>query len=517
MLPENTAIETITQATNNLSLDEAKQNYKINLEAYSYIPEYTDTNQNIENPLDNFIEKDTLISTITPKMTKKNEEIEINRNKTVSQARESKETVNIVFIGHVDAGKSTIGGHILFLTGMVDKRTLEKYEKEAREKNRESWYFSWALDTNTEERDKGKTVEVGKAYFETHHKRFILLDAPGHKAYVPNMIGGAAQADVAVLVISARKGEFETGFDKGGQTREHAQIARISGIKHLIVVINKMDDPTVKWSETRFNDIWDRLAVYLKKVGWKSSEMYCMPISGFSGANLKEPISGDICSWWVNKPSFLQYLDSLPTINQDIEGAPMVIISDKYKDMGPVCMGKVISGCFMKNDSFVVMPIQKTFKISNILSLDDEEKQMAKIGENIKLRLIGADEQDLLGGYVLCDSLNLCPVGRIFDAQLIIIECKSIISAGYKAIIHVHNVVDEVTLVAIKKLMDRKTQQWQITAPRFVRQDNICVVRLSMNNVQCIAPISKIPYLGRFSIRDEGKTVAFGKILKVIS
>src|SRR5947207_195337 len=162
-----------------------------------------------------------------------------------------KEHVNIVFIGHVDAGKSTLGGNILYLTGMVDERTMEKYEKEAREAGRESWYLSWALDTSKEERSKGKTVEVGRARFETEKRRYTILDAPGHKSYVPNMISGAAQADVGVLVISARKGEFETGFDKGGQTREHAVLAKMQGINKLVVVINKMDDPTVEWSKER--------------------------------------------------------------------------------------------------------------------------------------------------------------------------------------------------------------------------------------------------------------------------
>uniref|UniRef100_A0A915MN71 Tr-type G domain-containing protein n=1 Tax=Meloidogyne javanica TaxID=6303 RepID=A0A915MN71_MELJA len=164
-----------------------------------------------------------------------------------------KERVNIVFIGHVDAGKSTIGGQLMYLTGMVDKRTLEKYEKEAKEKGRESWYLSWALDTNEEEREKGKTVECGRAYFETEKKHFAILDAPGHKSFVPNMISGAAQADIAV--ISARRGEFETGFDRGGQTREHAMLAKTIGVKHMIILVNKMDDPTVNWDVGRYNEL----------------------------------------------------------------------------------------------------------------------------------------------------------------------------------------------------------------------------------------------------------------------
>ena len=140
----------------------------------------------------------------------------------------------------------------------VDDRTIEKYEKDAKEKNRESWYMAYIMDTNEEERAKGKTVEVGRAHFETEKKRYTVLDAPGHKNYVPNMIAGAAQADVGVLVIAARKGEFETGFERGGQTREHAQLAKTLGVTKLIVVVNKMDDPTVKWDKGRWDEIRPR-------------------------------------------------------------------------------------------------------------------------------------------------------------------------------------------------------------------------------------------------------------------
>ncbi|XP_042168162.1 eukaryotic peptide chain release factor GTP-binding subunit ERF3A-like [Oncorhynchus tshawytscha] len=209
-----------------------------------------------------------------------------------------KEHVNVVFIGHVDAGKSTIGGQIMYLTGMVEKRTLEKYEREAKEKNRETWYLSWALDTNQEERDKGKTVEVGRAYFETEKKHFTILDAPGHKSFVPNMIGGASQADLAVLVISARKGEFETGFEKGGQTREHAMLAKTAGVKHLIILVNKMDDPTVNWSLERYEECKEKLVPFLKKVGFNpKKDIHFMPCSGLTGANLKEPVES--CTWYT--------------------------------------------------------------------------------------------------------------------------------------------------------------------------------------------------------------------------
>jgi peptide chain release factor subunit 3 len=242
-----------------------------------------------------------------------------------------KEHVNVVFIGHVDAGKSTLGGNILFLTGMVDERTMEKYEKEAREAGRESWYLSWALDTNKEERQKGKTVEVGRARFETEKRRYTILDAPGHKSYVPNMISGAAQADVGVLVISARKGEFETGFDKGGQTREHAVLAKMQGINKLVVVINKMDDPTVEWSKERFDECTKRLGTFLKSNGFNpKTDLFFIPISAYKGSNLKNRVDKAVCPWW-DGPSLLEYLDSMTSLERKIKAPLMMPIGGKFR------------------------------------------------------------------------------------------------------------------------------------------------------------------------------------------
>ena len=209
-----------------------------------------------------------------------------------------KEHLNIVFIGHVDAGKSTFGGNLLYITGMVDKRTMEKYEKDAKDAGRESWYLSWALDSTPQERSKGKTVEVGRAYFETELRRYTILDAPGHKTYVPSMISGAAQADVAILVISARKGEFETGFEKGGQTREHIMLVKTAGISKLVVVINKMDEPTVKWDKGRYDEIKDKLTPFIKASGYNpKTDVTFIPVSAFTGDNLKE--RKNTAAWWT--------------------------------------------------------------------------------------------------------------------------------------------------------------------------------------------------------------------------
>lgn len=210
-----------------------------------------------------------------------------------------KQHLNIVFIGHVDAGKSTMGGNILFLTGMVDKRTMEKYEKEAKDAGVESWYLSWALDSTPQERSKGKTVEVGRGYFETDSRRYTILDAPGHKTYVPHMISGAAQADVAVLVISARKGEFETGFEKGGQTREHIMLVKTAGVSKIVVAINKMDESTVMWDKARYDEIINKITPFIKAAGYNpKTDVTFIPVSAQTGINLKDRLDKKVVPWY---------------------------------------------------------------------------------------------------------------------------------------------------------------------------------------------------------------------------
>ncbi|RWS25926.1 Eukaryotic peptide chain release factor GTP-binding subunit ERF3A-like protein [Leptotrombidium deliense] len=427
-----------------------------------------------------------------------------------------KEHVNIVFIGHVDAGKSTIGGQLLYLTGMVDKRTLEKYEREAKEKNRESWYLSWALDTNQEERDKGKTVEVGRAFFETEHKHFTLLDAPGHRGYVANMIGGAQQADLAVLVISGRKGEFETGFERGGQTREHAMLAKTAGVKHMIVLINKMDDPTVEWKEDRYNECKEKLLPYLKKCNFNpKTEVFFMPCSGITGAFLKDVPDESVCSWYRG-PSFLDYIDQLPSFSRHIEGPFRMPVIDKYKDMGSVVRGKVESGNCRKGSQLMLMPNRKAVEVLQLLS-DENEVNQVNSGENVTIKLKGVEEEEVSSGFVLCDISAPCNVGRLFDAQVVILEHKSIICPGYSAVLHIHAAVEEVIVKAILCLIDKKTGEKIKNKVRFVKQDQIAIMRLEcVGGLICMETFSQFPQMGRFVLRDEGKTIAVGKVLRVV-
>jgi peptide chain release factor subunit 3 len=358
--------------------------------------------------------------------------------------KDTKENMNIIFIGHVDAGKSTIGGQLMYLTGQVDKRTLEKFEREAKSRNRETWYLSWALDLNPEEREKGKTVEVGRAYFETDKKRFHILDAPGHAGFVPNMIGGAAQADIAILVISARRGEFETGFEKGGQTREHTVLVKTAGAKHLIVLINKMDDPTVEWSEERYEECKVKLLPYLKKVGFNPNrDIHVMPVSGYLGTNLKD-VDRNACPFYTG-PSFLEYLDSLGPLNREDTGPVRLPILDRFKDKGTFVIGKLEGGTLVKGQMLTMMPNKVSVEVLQVCR-NEQEIQKGFCGDNLKIKLKGVEEEEISSGFVLCSSDSLCRVGRVFDAQIAILESKSIICAGYGAVMHIHTLLEEVQL-----------------------------------------------------------------------
>ncbi|KAF9422015.1 hypothetical protein HW555_002235 [Spodoptera exigua] len=426
-----------------------------------------------------------------------------------------KDHVNLVLVGHVDAGKSTIGGQIMSLMGMVDKRTLQKYEKEAREKSRESWYLSWALDTNQEERDRGKTVEVGRAHFSTKTKHFTILDAPGHKSFIPNMIGGAAQADLAVLVISARKGEFETGFDRGGQTREHAMLVKTAGVKYLVAVINKMDDPTVNWSEARYNDCKEKIIPFLKKLGFtEPKDLAFMPISGQTGHGILHQVPEDICPWYRG-PSFIQLVDELPSFCRNDDGHFLMPIVDKYKDMGTVLMGKVESGVTRKGTTLLLMPNRLHVTVDQLWS-DDIEVTSISCGENVKVKIKSIEEDDVSTGFVLCDVAQPITTGRVFDAQLLILQHKSIICAGYSAVMHIHCAVEEVSVKALFCLIDKKTGEKSKTRPRYIKEGQVAIVRIVCAGIICLEPFKNVNQLGRLTLRDENKTVAIGKVLKVI-
>ncbi|KAG9439613.1 hypothetical protein H6P81_019778 [Aristolochia fimbriata] len=427
-----------------------------------------------------------------------------------------KRHLNVVFIGHVDAGKSTIGGQILFMSGQVDDRTIQKYEKEAKDKSRESWYMAYIMDTNEEERVKGITVEVGRAHFETETTRFTILDAPGHKSYVPNMISGASQADVGVLVISARKGEFETGYERGGQTREHVQLAKTLGVSKLLVVVNKMDDPTVNWSKERYDEIESKMVPFLRSSGYNvKKDVIFLPISGLLGSNMKERVDKSVCPWW-NGQCLFEALDALEVPLRDPKGSLRMPIIDKFKDMGTVVMGKIESGTVREGDNLLVMPNKAHVKVIG-LHCDENKVKRAGPGENVRVKLSGIEEEDILSGFVLCSVDR--PINSIseFDAQLQILELvdNAIFTAGYKAVLHIHSVVEECEIVELFEQIDPKTRKVLKKKALFVKNGAVVVCRIQVNNLICIENFSDFQQLGRFTLRTEGKTVAVGKVTRL--
>lgn len=445
------------------------------------------------------------------------------KKKEDAKVHDSREHLNIVFIGHVDAGKSTISGQILLLTNQVDERTMAKYEKEAKEKNRESWYLAYIMDTNEEERAKGKTVEVGRAHFSTANKRFTLLDAPGHKNYVPNMIEGTAQADIGVLVISARKGEFETGFERGGQTQEHAMLAKTLGIQRLVVLINKMDDKSIEkdgvWNKDRYDLIEQKMTPFLKKWGYNvQKDVTFLPCSGFTGANIRDVVAPEKCPWFQGLP-FMELLDKLPPLKRTPEGDLRIPIVARYKDMGTVCiLGKIESGTIRTGDKLIMMP-GKTQLVCLGLIIDDQECDMAVPGENVVIKVKGCEEEDVRGGMVLSHASKPSSTAVEFIGQiwvLDLLEHKPLITAGYAAVLHTHSLSVECMITQLVSELNMKTNQMEPKRPRYLRSGSVGNVKITVEQSIAIETFKDFPQMGRFTLRDEGKTIGIGKTLKLL-
>lgn len=464
-------------------------------------------------------------------VTNENDEEEIQEEINKIEKKQCMEVdprqhLNIIFIGHVDAGKSTTCGNILYVLGYVDERTIEKYEREAKEKNRESWFLAFIMDINEEERLKGKTVEVGRAHFETKDRRFTILDAPGHKNFIPNMISGAAQADIGVLIISARKGEFETGFERGGQTREHTLLARTLGISQLIVAINKMDDPTCKWSEDRYNEIQRKITPFLKSCGYNVvKDVNFVPISGLTGQNLADHVSDKNskvyepkASWYdMSKPTLFHILNTVPLPPWDEDGPLRIPLLEGYKDNGIIAIGKIESGTLYGNNMIcTLMPNKIKVRVMNVF-LEDDEVPYAKPGENVRVRLIGVEEDQISKGFVLCDAVNVCSVVTEFVGRVAIVELlehKPIITAGYSCIFHAHTACEEIQFIDMLEAIDKKSKKKK-NKPKFIKSDCIVTAHFALSSPVCVEKFTDHPQLGRFTLRDQGKTIAIGKILEL--
>lgn len=423
--------------------------------------------------------------------------------------------LNIVFCGHVDAGKSTITGHLLVLEGQVDDRTLEKTFRDAEATKMDSWKYAFVMDTSEEERVKGKTVECARAAFSTDNRKFMLIDAPGHNGYVPAMIAGATQADVAVLVISARGSEFEAGFSRGGQTREHALICRTAGVRKIVVAINKMDDPTVNWSQARYDSIVNEVTPFLKGTGYNpAKDVVFLPISGFTGAGLMERIPTDVCSWY-NGPCLTEVLDTIPLPPLDTEAPLRMPIIDRFKDSGALqLMGKIETGKISIGDKLFMNPQNAKVEVLGITQ-EGEELTEALAGENVFVSVKGVNEEEVHSGDVLTAESSKMTAVDTFVATLIILEHKNIITEGYKAIMHCHSIQTSITIDCLLAELDKKTRKIKTKMPKYATAGQMVAVRIKLDDKCCVATQELDGKMSRFILRDENKTIGVGVITKL--
>ena len=430
--------------------------------------------------------------------------------------RDSRPHLNIVFCGHVDAGKSTCSGHILFLTGNVDERTMDKNKREAVRKHRDGWEFAYVMDVTEDERDRGKTHEMGSAYFETQQKRYTILDAPGHRCFVSSMIGGASQADIAILVISSRRGEFETGFEGNGQTREHALLLRTCGVGHLIVAINKLDDPSVNWSGERYAEIKAKLIPFLKTIGFVDGRnCVFMPISGITGQGLKDPVPAEFVGSFYKGPSLLGYLDGLANVKRSVDPNVRFPVQGAYKDDGKLTVyGKLESGEITKGDRLLVMPSKREMVVDSLL-LGEFLVDAAEPGDFLHIKFRQSEEEEVHPGYVLCKpSLPLKAV-HYFQAQIMVSD-KPLVSNGYVCMLHLHNAECEVVLDRILAKVDKRTNKVLAKDPGFARNGESVIVRMKTIAQPVVVELYKdFEKLGRLNLREEGKTIAFGVVTKI--
>jgi peptide chain release factor subunit 3 len=408
----------------------------------------------------------------------------------------------------------------------VDERTIEKYQKEAKDKNRDSWFLAYIMDTNEEEKAKGKTVEVGRAQFQTVDRRFTILDAPGHKSYVPNMISGASQADIGVLIISARKGEFETGFEKGGQTKEHATLAKTLGVDKLIITINKMDEPSVQWAEERYEEIKKKMSPFLKNSGYKDDQIVWLPISGLSGDNVKERKN---TPGWYKGPTMLDLFNSLDTPKREKELPIRIPMLDGYRDMGAVtAIGKVEQGTVRPGTKCIIQPTGTKCTIASVFinnqEGEPEEMSHAPCGENVTMKMTGCSEDQLSKGYVLCPLPEPAKVVTKFKAQMQVIDLpeeRPVLTSGYKAICHVHVACEECEILKLYDTISmadlRSKAKGPEKNPRFARENSLVTCSIQLARPTAVDTFKGVAQMGRFTLRDEGRTIAIGKIIELPS
>merc|ERR1711934_67421 len=328
----------------------------------------------------------------------------LNNKETLLQMGKEKKHVNLVVIGHVDSGKSTSTGHLIYKCGGIDKRTIEKFEKEAEEMGKASFKYAWVLDKLKAERERGITIDIALWKFESEKSVFTIIDAPGHRDFIKNMITGTSQADVAILMIAPPGGEFEAGWSKEGQTREHALLAFTMGVKQMICCCNKMDAKGAEYKEERYTEIKNEVSIYLKQVGYKIDNVPFIPISGWVGDNMLEKSEN---MPWYKGPHLLDALDSIKPPKRPVLKPLRLPLQDVYKisGIGTVPVGRVETGVI--NPAMVVTfaPVQLSTEVKSV-EMHHESLTEAVPGDNVGFNVKNVSVKDIKRGYVTSDSKN---------------------------------------------------------------------------------------------------------------
>ncbi len=427
---------------------------------------------------------------------------------------EKKPHLNLIVVGHVDHGKSTLTGHLLYLSGAVTDKIIQDYEKEATKTGvGDTFKFAFVLDKLKEERERGLTIDLAYQNFETKSVYYTIIDAPGHRDFIKNMITGASQADVAMLVVSAKKGEFEVGVGTGGQTREHAYLSKTLGVSQMIVSINKMDDATVKYSKERYEECRKELEELLTTVGYDVSKINFIPTSGWAGDNLTEKSSN---TPWYEGPNVIEVLDKFEAPPKPLDKPMRMPVQDVYSitGVGTVPVGRVETGILKEGEEIIFMPSNKKGEVKSI-EMHHVRAPQAEPGDNIGFNLRGIARNEIHRGDVAGHLDNPPTVAKEFTGQIIVIHHPTAIAQGYTPVLHAHTATVAATFAELIQKIDPRTGQVVEKNPSFLKTGDAAIVKLHPISPLVIEAFNDIPQLGRFAIRDMGATVAVGVVKEI--
>jgi len=428
-------------------------------------------------------------------------------------SKRDKPHINLIIIGHVDHGKSTSIGHLFYKAGAIPEKQLRDFEAEAEALGKGSFKYAWVLDKLKEERERGLTIDLAFYELETRKNVFTVIDAPGHRDFVKNMVTGASQADGAILMISAKRGEYEAGTNPGGQTREHAFLAKTLGVNQLVVAVNKMDDPSVDWSEQRYEEVKDGISRLLKMVGYDPSKINFVPTSGWTGDNLVE--KSDKMPWY-NGPSLLEALDTFELPPKPTDKPLRIPIQEVYtiRGVGTTPVGKVETGMLKPGDDLVFMPSGEKGKVNSI------ETHYTKIdsagpGDNIGFNVKGVAKDKLRRGNVASHPNNPCRVAKAFKGRIFIIHHPTAVGEGYTPVLHIHTAQIAVKFDKLLAKLDPRTGQTIEENPAYLRTGEAAIVRFVPLQPTAMENFKDFPQLGRFALRDMGTTIGAGIVMEV--